>query len=272
MADNYFVKNYVWRRNVLSRSGRRVADRDRRVACATRRNWETGNCDVAQLRRSDKLAEPNNHWNYQSMNDAINRRIFLKHAGAAGLGLSVAGYFGCSTADTGAPMPFATGRAIGANDKLTVAVIGTNGRGLAHIECLTGAAGGRDRLYLRRGRPGDRQGHQGRHEAAEDRAEGAKDFRKLLEDKSLDAVTIATPDHWHAPMAILALAAGKHVYVEKPCSHNPREGELLVAGGGKSKRVLPDGQPAALVSQHPAGGQGDPRRASSARPTSAALV
>ena len=55
-----------------------------------------------------------------------------------------------------------------------------------------------------------------------------KDFRKVLEDKDVDAVFIATPEHWHAPMAILALQAGKHVYVEKPCSHNPYENDLLV--------------------------------------------
>jgi len=56
-----------------------------------------------------------------------------------------------------------------------------------------------------------------------------KDFRKILEDKDVDAVFIATPEHWHAPMAILAMQAGKHVYVEKPCSHNPHENELIVA-------------------------------------------
>lgn len=55
-----------------------------------------------------------------------------------------------------------------------------------------------------------------------------KDFRKVLEDKRVDAVFIATPEHWHAPMAIMALQAGKHVYVEKPCSHNPYENDLLV--------------------------------------------
>ena len=60
-----------------------------------------------------------------------------------------------------------------------------------------------------------------------------KDFRKILEDKNVDAVFIATPEHWHAPMAILALQAGKHVYVEKPCSHNPHENELLVAAEKK---------------------------------------
>jgi len=54
------------------------------------------------------------------------------------------------------------------------------------------------------------------------------DFRKLLEDKNVDAIVVATPEHWHAPMAIMGMQAGKHVYVEKPCSHNPHENELLV--------------------------------------------
>ena len=60
-----------------------------------------------------------------------------------------------------------------------------------------------------------------------------KDFRKILEDKDIDAVFIAAPDHWHAPMAIMAMQAGKHVYVEKPCSHNPHENDLLVAAQKK---------------------------------------
>jgi predicted dehydrogenase len=55
-----------------------------------------------------------------------------------------------------------------------------------------------------------------------------KDFRRILQQKEVDAITIATPDHWHAPMAISGVQAGKHVYVEKPCSHNPAEGALLV--------------------------------------------
>lgn len=64
------------------------------------------------------------------------------------------------------------------------------------------------------------------------------DFRRVLEDKDVDALIIATPDHWHAPMAILAAKAGKHVYVEKPCSHNPREGEILVEVAQKTKRIV----------------------------------
>jgi len=64
------------------------------------------------------------------------------------------------------------------------------------------------------------------------------DFRKALENKDLEAMVIATPDHWHAPAAILACKAGKHVYVEKPCAHNPHEGEMLVAAARKYNRKV----------------------------------
>ncbi len=62
---------------------------------------------------------------------------------------------------------------------------------------------------------------------------GFEDFRKSLESKDVDLMVIATPDHWHAPAALLALQAGKHVYLEKPCSHNPNEGEMLVKAAAK---------------------------------------
>jgi predicted dehydrogenase len=65
-----------------------------------------------------------------------------------------------------------------------------------------------------------------------------KDLRKVLEDKSIDAIYTATPDHWHAPLTIMACQAGKHVYVEKPLAHNPREGELAVAAARKYHRVV----------------------------------
>jgi predicted dehydrogenase len=119
---------------------------------------------------------------------------------------------------------------------LRVAVIGTNGRGLAHVQCLNlpnvsiAAICDVDERAIAKGVK-ETVKFQSAPPA------GVKDFRRVLEDKSIDAVTIATPDHWHAPMAILALAAGKHVYVEKPCSHNPREGELLIAAVAKYKRV-----------------------------------
>jgi predicted dehydrogenase len=67
---------------------------------------------------------------------------------------------------------------------------------------------------------------------------GEKDFRIALKDKSLDAVIIATPDHWHAPATILACQAGKHVYCEKPLSHNPNEGELAIQAARKYNRIV----------------------------------
>jgi predicted dehydrogenase len=70
------------------------------------------------------------------------------------------------------------------------------------------------------------------------RPRASADFRNALEDKNLDVLIVTAPDHWHAPAAILACAAGKHVYLEKPCSHNPAEGELVVNAAAKYKRVL----------------------------------
>src|SRR6185295_9465077 len=62
-------------------------------------------------------------------------------------------------------------------------------------------------------------------------------MRRLLEVRDINAVFIATPDHWHAPAAILALNAGKHVYVEKPCSHNIREGRLMVDAARRARKI-----------------------------------
>lgn len=67
------------------------------------------------------------------------------------------------------------------------------------------------------------------------------DLRVVLDDKSVHAVVVATPDHWHAPAAIMACEAGKHVYVEKPCSHNFREGRLLVDAARRNNVVVQHG-------------------------------
>ena len=64
------------------------------------------------------------------------------------------------------------------------------------------------------------------------------DFRRILEDKDVDILVCAAPNHWHAPATIMGCNAGKHVYVEKPCSHNPFEGELMVAAARKNNRAV----------------------------------
>ncbi len=70
------------------------------------------------------------------------------------------------------------------------------------------------------------------------RPKGYTDVRKMLEEKDMDALVIAAPDHWHAPATLMALKAGKHAYVEKPCSHNPNEGEILVAATKKYNKLI----------------------------------
>ena len=125
-------------------------------------------------------------------------------------------------------------RILGANDRLNFAVIGLNSRAYAHLSALQANKSSArishvcdvDSQILQKFATATQQA-MGEAPAAE------KDFRTILQQKEIDAITIATPDHWHAPMSIAALQAGKHVYVEKPCSHNPAEGAMLVAAQKK---------------------------------------
>jgi predicted dehydrogenase len=128
---------------------------------------------------------------------------------------------------------------LGSNDRLNFAVIGLNGRAYAHLSALKANRSAArishvcdvDDNILRKF--ADRVQQEMGESAATD-----KDFRRILEQKDVDAITIATPDHWHAPMAIAALQSGKHVYVEKPCSHNPAEGEMLVRAQQKYQKLV----------------------------------
>ncbi|MCL1822265.1 MAG: Gfo/Idh/MocA family oxidoreductase [Prolixibacteraceae bacterium] len=70
------------------------------------------------------------------------------------------------------------------------------------------------------------------------KAKGETDIRKVLETKDTDAFAVATPDHWHAPAALMAMQAGKHVYIEKPCSYAPAEGEILIRAKDVYSRIL----------------------------------
>jgi predicted dehydrogenase len=128
---------------------------------------------------------------------------------------------------------------MGANERLNFAVIGLNGRAYAHLSSLQA-----NRAAARISHVCDVETNiLARFAAAAQQQMGeapktAQDFRRVLEIKDIDAITIATPDHWHAPMAILGLQAGKHVYVEKPCSHNPGEGALLVRAQQKYGKLV----------------------------------
>jgi predicted dehydrogenase len=128
-----------------------------------------------------------------------------------------------------------------AGDALTVAVIGPGGMGSNHLQLL--AARNDMRIAYLCDPDGERL--QGAAKAVTSAGRPApqtvKDMRTVFDDKSVDAVWIATPDHWHAPAGMLACQAGKHVYVEKPCAHNVREGRLLLEAARRYERVVQTG-------------------------------
>lgn len=175
--------------------------------------------------------------NIQHQDDSINRRRFLKQTGLAGVGLGMAGYLG-SFIQADAQKTNPVTNATGANNKVTAAVIGTNSRGLAHIDCLTRLPGVEVTYICDVDTRAIQKGIKETAKRQKNVPQGLDDFRKALADPSLDVVTIATPDHWHTPMAIMAMAAGKHVYLEKPVSQNPYEGEILLEAVNKYKRVV----------------------------------
>ena len=154
----------------------------------------------------------------------MNRRAFLKRASAASVGIGILG----------------AGRGLAApNNKIVVAVMGVNSRGHVLAETVARSEGAEvayvcdvDSRAIARTIKAVQQ------VAPSSSPKGEADIRRVLEDQDVDAVVIAAPDHWHAPAAIMALQAGKHVYVEKPCSHNCREGEFLVEAQQRYNRVV----------------------------------
>ncbi|OGV66381.1 MAG: dehydrogenase [Lentisphaerae bacterium RIFOXYA12_FULL_48_11] len=126
----------------------------------------------------------------------------------------------------------------GANQRIKVAMMGVNGRGGA----LAGSFASLKDVEIAYVCDVDSRATEKCIAHLEKKFEAhpkaVTDFRKALEDKELDALVVAAPDHWHAPAAILACKAGKHVYLEKPSSHNPHEGELVVAASEKYKKII----------------------------------
>ncbi|MBI4606704.1 MAG: Gfo/Idh/MocA family oxidoreductase [Planctomycetes bacterium] len=163
------------------------------------------------------------------MKKSLNRRRFLQRAAA---GLAALG--APALAPAGAPA-IAPAGALQAPRRVVVGVMGL-GRGMGHVESFLSLSGvevayvcdvderrSAEALKLVAGKQ-------------ETKGQAVKDFRRILDDRGVDALSIAAPNFWHAPATVLACSAGKHVYVEKPGSHNPREGELMVAAARKHKR------------------------------------
>jgi predicted dehydrogenase len=159
---------------------------------------------------------------------SIDRREFVRDASLAGMGL-------VATPRVASPALLFGGSP---SEKVVVAVMGLNGRGTVLARNFMRSRN-TEVAYLC-----DVDANvlaKVRSAMQEDAAKSPKaigDFRRALDDKDVDAIAIAAPDHWHAPATILALKAGKHVYVEKPASHNPHEVELLVAAQQKYAKLV----------------------------------
>jgi len=163
------------------------------------------------------------------MEKKINRREFVKASSLVTAGL---------TLGLGSIPAKSYSRIVGANERLNFAVIGLHGRGGAHISAI---AAGKNTMVTHICDVDKREllkSSQKVKDKFNQKPVEEEDIRKLLESKDVDAITIATPEHWHAHMAIMGLQAGKHVYIEKPCSHNPYEGELLVKAQKKYGKLV----------------------------------
>jgi predicted dehydrogenase len=154
----------------------------------------------------------------------MNRRTLLSQGTAAGAAVALSSF----NIVRGAEQPA---------KKMKVAVIAL-GRGMGHVSALLSLPDV-EIAYLAEVDP--KRLERGLKVVADKQqvsCQGVKDFRKILEDKSVDAVFIATPNFWHTPMALMAMQAGKHVYVEKPGSQNPREAEMIVEASKKYNRLV----------------------------------
>ena len=163
---------------------------------------------------------------------AVTRRDFLKKSAKTGAGLAALG---------GITLITEPERVFGAGDRVQVAIIGLNGRGSDHMKELSRLANAQiaalcdvdSRVLDKRLVQMDKLGLP--------KPKTYADIRRLLDDKSIDAITIATPNHWHSLMAIWGCQAGKDVYVEKPCSHNWWEGKQLVEAAVRYNRIVQHG-------------------------------
>ena len=162
--------------------------------------------------------------------DLFNRREFINRSAI----IAAAAAAGASARADDKPAAAAT-KAQG--DKLRVAVVGVRGRGMSHVggfagknNCEITTVCDCDEAVIGKAMK-EIEGKQGKAPKYE------KDIRKVIENKDIDVVSIATPNHWHALMAVWAMEAGKDVYCEKPATHNVHEGAIMTAAARKFKRI-----------------------------------
>ncbi len=170
----------------------------------------------------------------------LNRRRFLKTSLLTTASVSLLPAFGAEEGAGSQAQPSVQARPTGANEDIRFAVVGFHGRGGSHIDGLRKVKGTRlvalcdvDSTVLKR--------ELTKCESRGEPVTGYADLRKLLENKDVDVVTFATPNHWHALAAIWAVQAGKDVYVEKPVSHEIWEGRQVVNAARKYNRIVQAG-------------------------------
>ena len=163
---------------------------------------------------------------------ANSRRNFLKEAVAGAVGISLGG--SAFSMD-----PRSYNRIVGANDRINVAIAGLGRRLGAYIEPVSSKESNVQLVYLCDVMKSQREKAAERFsEHIDYKPKLENDIREIMADQDVDAIMNATPDHWHAPMAFMAMEAGKDMYLEKPVSHNPRESELLLEYQNKYGKLI----------------------------------
>jgi predicted dehydrogenase len=165
---------------------------------------------------------------------STNRRSFIKKAAVGALGVMVSSKVSANTMSAKS-----YNNIIGSNDRVNVAIQGLGRRHGGYKAPIVDKANNVKLLYLCDVMKSQRE--RSLVNFSKDLGYKPKlenDIRKVLEDRDVDAVFMATPDHWHTPGACMAMQAGKHVYLEKPCSHNMHENELIVSAQEKYNKVV----------------------------------
>lgn len=177
------------------------------------------------MNRSDN----NKNYNRETMEKS--RRNFIKKVTVGSSALAIGGVGYGFSADS-------YSRIIGANDRINIGVMGTNGRGKS-MAANFALQKNTEVLYICDvEEKALAKGINAVKDAVGKEPKSEGDIRKMLERKDIDAVYLAPPDHWHTPATIMACVAGKHVYVEKPLSHNPAEGEMAIKAARKYNRIV----------------------------------